>query len=130
MVALLMFAWLASTPPSPEVTITLDRASYAPGDTARVTVACVDGGGVIFAFACDALVDARCEQDWINVYTPDCTNVRPIATRLAAGESVEKPFVIGGFATECDTLRLRLRYQDAAGQSREVPSEPFVLTPR
>ena len=119
-----------SEPPA-AVTVEPDRITYAPGDTAQVTVTRETEGQAIFAAACDLFVEARCDSGWTTVFEPDCTNVRVRPTRLARGESVVIPFKMDITSGPCHPHRLRLRYQenDSAGY-RVGYSGEFEITDR
>lgn len=112
-----------------EVTVTLDRGAYAPGDTAHVVIERTAAGEIAYCFYCDAFVEARCDTAWTTVYAPDCTNVRIRPTRLSEGESRVESFVIVPPREGCIPYRLRLRYQenDDAGY-RAVYSSAFEIT--
>ena len=112
-----------------EVTVTLDRDAYAPGDTAHVVIERTVAGEIAYCFYCDAFVEARCDTAWTLTYEPDCTNVRIRPTRLSEGESRVESFVIVPPREGCGPYRLRLRYQeeDDAGY-RAVYSPAFEIT--
>jgi uncharacterized protein YfaS (alpha-2-macroglobulin family) len=117
--------------PAAKLTITLDRTTYAVGDTAEVTV---DNAGplALFAIFCDGFVEGLVEKEWWTAYEPDCSTVRVRPTRLATGDSISLAFVLPLF--DADDLeqyvafRLRLRYQheDNAGY-RSVYSKEFEI---
>jgi hypothetical protein len=117
--------------PTAEVSVTLDRRAYAPGDTARVVIERTTAGEIAYCFYCDAFVEARCDTAWTTIYEPDCTNVRIRPTRLSKGESVVESLVIVPPREKCGPYRLRLRYQenDDAGY-RAVYSPEFEITTR
>jgi hypothetical protein len=119
---------------SDSVAVALDDTSYAPGDTAQVTVTNPGGRAVLFAFVCDAFIEGLVNAEWVIAFEPDCSAIRVRPTRLETGASAVLPLRIEartpGDSRMYRAFRIRLRFQcdDSAGY-RVAHSPPFHITP-
>jgi hypothetical protein len=116
------------------VTVALDRAGYAHGDSATATVTNTGRTLVRFTYGCDGFVEGWTGSGWGTVHEPDCSNLRVRPTELAPGEAVTRTFAMEpcppGTLARYREFRVRLRYQLPDGRDGVAHSPAFAVRAR